>query len=145
VNDWFTNPIGGAGSDLLLLATQTVGLVAYARQHMNKINGPWVFPACVIVAFIVCFPSAPSVDLQFAQRAVAVSMLAFGARVLRRGGNGSPGAPKPPDSGRPSSPPPPARPSSVPEPSPMTSVLMHVVPLVLLGILFAPIIVRMIR
>jgi hypothetical protein len=145
VNELFPNHLGGGNSDLLFLATQTVALVAYARQHTSRINGTWVFPMCVIVAFVVCFPSTPSIDLPFAQRAVVVAMLAFGAMVLRRGGNGATTPPKPPDDGRPSNPPPTVRSSTLPEPSPMTNMLMHVVPIVLLGVLFMPIIARFIR
>ncbi len=144
MSDWFPTQFGGTSSELLLWATQTVGLVAYARQHMSRINGVWVFPMCVVVAFVVCFPSASNVDLQFAQRAIAVSMLAFGAMVLRRGGNGAPTPSTPPDDGRPSAPPP-VRPSSHSDSTPMTSVFMHVVPLLLLGMLCMPMIARLVR
>jgi hypothetical protein len=147
VSDVGTIPVlHGIAPEMLLAAAQTIGLVAYARQHMPRINGLWVFPVCLIVAFLVCFAGASGFDVAFAQRSVAVSMLAFGAMVLRRGGNGSLDPLRHvDDDGPPPSPPPPSRSSFTPETSPVTSALMHVIPFVLLAVLFAPIIAKLIR
>lgn len=132
--------------EMLLWATQTIGLVAYARQHMGRINGAWVFPACVVVAFLVCFAEAPVIDVQLAQRAVAVSLVAFGGMVVRRGGNGAVTTPHGSDDGDPpSSPRGRGNLLTSPDTSPISSVLMHAIPFVVLGIMFVPILMRWIR
>lgn len=134
----FSNP------EMLLLATQTVGVVAYVRQHMERVDGPWVFPVCLMAACVVCFAASADVmlDMRLLQRAVAVSVLAFGIMVLRRGGNGATSTPNraPEDRGGPT---PPFLPTA--DHSPLSSFMMHAIPLLILGSVVLPMVVRLIR
>lgn len=132
------------GPSLLVLATQTVGVVAYVRQHFGRVDGPWVFPVCLAASLGVCFAAHvdAALDLRFAQRVVAVSALAFGVMVLRRGGNAAAttSGHGPSDQGGPT---PPFH--HITENSPVTSFLMHLIPIVLLGSILFPMVLHMIR
>jgi hypothetical protein len=134
----FTNP------DMLVLAAQTVGVVAYIRQHAERVNGPWVFPVCVASACVVCFAASADVvlDMRFVQHVIAVSVLAFGIMVLRRGGNGATSTPNssPDDRGGPT--PPFLHPT---DHSPLASFVMHAIPVLILASIALPMVVRLIR
>ncbi len=132
--------------EMLLLAAQTVGVVAYVRQHLKHVDGPWVFPVCLLAASVVCFAASTEVALsmQLMQRAVAVSVLAFGIMVLRRGGNVAAATTNhsPEDRGGPT-PPPPFLPTT--DHSPVANFMMHAIPLLILGFVVLPMVVQLIR